>query len=1362
MTSIKFPKYQKVVTASVNLRDIDAFIDRKSYNVKGYYRLSVKPEIRLYMREHLFEVQKERLYVPGMQVTTRISFTREEFDRMLERMKERKNTIVQIIERTLDQQDSLRKMISESEGLKEFEDYIKETDKGDKKSFVDIIEEFSSIDVTRDESLLAELKKSLDRMPYLFNAIVLFILRELGGYINVYHAQDIEYWKEAKEFLDKIREEGGDEDEYVEKYGEDYPEDQLKHYEELQVTYFGRALEKAIVRAKTEKIKKIYNSESDENAKKRDIAELLQIKREIVERKFGDVSRAEAILSNTKISVAMKEKGLEELLNADKDNVDIMIQDGKISPDVKRDLILDSLAEDIEKKKVQSINDVLSGSETADKKRAEIGKLLRTFREEIGEDKFDKLFLRALIDSYAPISGLSLETLKSQKTMQKSEETEESEQEEGEEQEDFEIEARSIYRNLSDLIDFYKVMGGIKDTLIDEYEKATLLNDYESKGSPKDEKKYKTIYEDKDEMEMSRQMGIPFIPQMALISDNLSDLDGIVYESSGQEFPTPNEIYVLNMIHNMIVKEVEIVDQQVVTDKDRMTGQTSKDVSHDLYIVGFVEPFEYMIQAKPMGKFIEAVPFHDSPDSLPTDDGSIVKYIKHTSAYAMRRRGKIYCVFYRDVNGEKVPFAADENKIYPLNPKAKANYNASIPGQLDALKKFISNSGYSMVEVSRMVDGLIRSSNERKWKANNLIDGRIIDGLASLISGSTRNIEEFERTVRELAQKYSESSNPTLDFYTQEALLYAWDLSKANLNQRESDMSKASIHTIDTYLVVSVRRPDDLFYRKTDTIPYDVMIMGSNIYPRLLLTEMMQTSVTEKEYIVKAGRHVTARYVDRVWMRNFERSPSREVYDAATRSSVVYCSAEEFAVDVITGESLNVMKVIDQLEKISLPDFEYNDYMIPNGLSSANILAYMKDKVANPLIIHYLTQSNTVQPFGPLERRLVKQALEGIAYTLYCKLKAGFCNLHLQDLTAVINMSSPVFRRCPFTRLGTEMVPIESSGNRVSVDKSDKNNRYTIECMVTSVELSQNQAEEGRVLMMPRENDDGVLDVKRVLSAEGQSDLLYRYLSNFFRQAGRTKGFDNGEITDQDTAKHIRKLIDNTPIPDIVMAQVIEHIKYPNTQAVRPLSTRDLEIFINAMKKTEEDFKKNTFVRDSQPIKTFVKTSYGLSARVEDEKLYIEDEVGVGRNEEPQVSIFELPFKKPVTMKEQRTGIVEKRLDEPFVGSMDMTFLTLLDHAMYQGEETFLNGLYTIYHDYPDRGFNHQELGRFLWSELIVKEWPENVQRRIYFLISYQARNRVLQSSERVKLGEGELQNSKPVIIRRQGIRLHHITETTN
>ena len=118
------------------------------------------------------------------------------------------------------------------------------------------------------------------------------------------------------------------------------------------------------------------------------------------------------------------------------------------------------------------------------------------------------------------------------------------------------------------------------------------------------------------------------------------------------------------------------------------------------------------------------------------------------------------------------------------------------------------------------------------------------------------------------------------------------------------------------------------------------------------------------------------------------------------------------------------MKVIERLEKLNLPNFEYNDYTIPNKLSPTNILTYMKNKVANPLIIHYLSQSNTAQPFGPLERRLVKQALEGIAYTLYCKLKAGFCNLHLQDLTAVINMSSPVFRRCPFTRLGTEMIPV--------------------------------------------------------------------------------------------------------------------------------------------------------------------------------------------------------------------------------------------------------------------------------------------------------------------------------------------------
>ena len=1358
MTSIKFPKYQKVVTASVNLREIEAFIDRVPYNVKGYYRLSVKPNIRVFMKKHLFEVQKERLYVPGMRMTTRISFTREEFDDMLDLMKERKQSIKRIIESIQDDQERLHKMISESEGLKEFQDYIK-TDKSDKKSFIDIIKEFSSIGVTKDESLLKELKKSLDRMPYLFNAIVIFILRELDGYIRTYNADDIEYWKEAKEFLDKIKEEGGDEDEYVEKYGEDYPDDLLKYYEELQVTYFGRALKKAIVDAKIEEIREIYDSESDENSRKREIAELLQVRREIVERKFGDISRAEAILSNTKMSVPMKEKNLEELLNADKDNVDKMIQDRRISSDVKRDLILDSLAEDVEKKKVQSINDVLSGSETADKKRSEIGKLLRTLREEIGEDKFDKLFLKSLIDSYAPISNLSLETLKGKKTIQKNEETEQTEEEK--EIEDFEIDAQYIYRNLSDLIDFYEVIRSIKDTLTDEYEKVTLSIDYENEGSPKDIEKFETIYEDKDQGERSRQMGIPFIPQMALISDNLPDFDGVVYESSDQEFPTPNEIYVLNMIHNIIVREVEVVDQQIITDKDRMTAHTKKDVSHDLYIVGFVEPFEYMIQVKPMGKFIEAVPFHDSPDSLPTDDGSIIKYIKHTSAYAMRRRGKIYCIFYR----EKVPFAADENKIYPLDPKAKTNYNASIPGQLDALKKFISNSGYSMVEASRMVDDLIRSSNEKKWKTYNVIDGRLIDSLTSLISGSTRNIQEFERTVRELAQKHSESPNSILDFYTQEALLYAWDLSKANLNQRESDMSKASIHTIDTYLVVSVRKPDDLFYRKTDTIPYDVMIMGSNIYPRLLLTEMMQTSVTEKEYIVKAGRHVTARYVDRVWMRNFERSPCREVYDAATRSSVIYCSAEEFAINIISGESLNVMKVIERLEKLNLPNFEYNDYTIPNKLSPTNILTYMKNKVANPLIIHYLSQSNTAQPFGPLERRLVKQALEGIAYTLYCKLKAGFCNLHLQDLTAVINMSSPVFRRCPFTRLGTEMIPVESIGNRVSVDKLDKNNHYTIDCIVTSVEVSQNQAEEGRVLMTPRENDGG-LDVKRVLSLEGQSDLLYTYLSNFFLQAGKTKGFDKIEITNQETAKHIRRLIDNTHIPDIVMAQVIEHIKYPNIKAVAPLSTRDLEIFINAMKKKEEDLKKieekNTFVRDSQPIKTSVKTSYGLSTRVEDGKLYIEDDVGVGKGEKSQVIMFDLPFKKPVTMKEQRTGIVEKKLDEPFVGSMDMTFLTLLDHAMYQGEETFLNGLYTIYHDYADKGFNHQELGRFLWSELIVKEWPENVQKRIYFLISYQARNRVLQSIERVKLGEGELQNSKPIIIRRQGIRLHHITETTH
>jgi hypothetical protein len=595
-----------------------------------------------------------------------------------------------------------------------------------------------------------------------------------------------------------------------------------------------------------------------------------------------------------------------------------------------------------------------------------------------------------------------------------------------------------------------------------------------------------------------------------------------------------------------------------------------------------------------------------------------------------------------------------------------------------------------------------------------------------------------------------------LDIYTQEALLYAWDLSKVNVQNTIADVKfLKSTHSPYTYLTVSVRRPDDVFYDKLTEIPYDVLILQSNIKPPLLPDKRLVHAPETKRENPKGGgfqgeRGITVEFNDRVWMRKFHRCHTLEVFDKKTMSDVIYCSKMNYDIEIITRPSLRIHDVRTRLRLLAEGDIMFNQYTLPRETNHPS-LDRLREQMANPFLNHYMR--GPVSKFGDQGPEIVKQALKGIAYTLFCKLVNGFCDKELYDLTKVINDYKSTLHKRRFTRMVTKRISEEKPGETkviaqkdiVQTDtKSGKNTLYglTIPCTVSRVE-------DGMLHLWPvREG------IRRTISTRDPKETKEYYTLLINLTGGIINfQFSSAVLSDEDYEKGkaiIDKLSsDNTILSEKLKAQVLKRVI---TGAGAPPDQEQARIFADKFKDEEKKYKRTATVPTPN-----IKTSYGLTSEIISNTLKVTDTIHRKHEETPEAT-FELPIKIKATMIDFRASVEEKMIDEPFVGSMDMTFLTLLDYELYQGTNKLLNGLFSIYHCYnssPPK-FSPDELGSFLWSELIEKNWDIPTLRRVYSLISYQPKNLVLRTTERV-ITKDDNYGGKPVMIYRLNLNLKSV-----
>jgi len=991
----------------------------------------------------------------------------------------------------------------------------------------------------------------------------------------------------------------------------------------------------------------------------------------------------------------------------------------------------------------KAIDEIISSGLKPDEKRLQIGKMISAYHKKSTIEE-DADFLRELIGQYWWIWECS------------------EDDEEGLDQYK-EGPQREEYQGMLDLVEFYEKLAPVYKIFEKHAKNLLLIAEYAREDAQKESEKYRSIRDSlQDELDV-KKVGkeIPYVSPLGTIFEGIPTFDEIERKMpKSKKFPTMGDMRLLNEINQMLVRKVMITTEYNETSRDRTSVQRAKTVSEEIQMVGFVNSPIYMIEVHPAGLTIEGKKYEDKEykdvdDSLPSRNRSIDDYIKHVKAFRYRRRGKVYCIFYHN----RVPYAADEENIYPLDPVVQAGCGAAFEKKLIQLKNLIVNNPYSFVDAARIATEL--RANAEKWSAaRGPVDKRRLDNLIEASGDLSNPIKKrtFEAEVNQLKQKYT-SGGKMLDFYTQEALLYVWVLSKINLTQRDdTNINYRDItHTEFTYLVASVRRPDDLFYRKPDglessnnsghhvELPYDVKILSSNIFPRLILTDVMQMPVIRSDRVDSKSGIIKVEFNDLCWMRKFKAAPCLEVFDEKTMSDTIYCSRDEFMLECLTGPSLQVEKVANRIRILRDEKITHKQYTLAQDLSIGELLKYLSQQVANPLLLHYLTPKTLGSPQDMMA--LVKQALNGIAYTLYCKLRYGNTELKLQDMTAAIN--STVFHKYPFTHTVTKNEPVE----RPNFLRKHKKSIYNIDCQIATIDEKSN-----KYFLVPRHKLDatttsdqaqrGLCDsVMRIIPVGNEEDkkTYYTYLMNLYRDRGSgDKRFSTAEVPAEEY-KRLKNVIDRINTPEILKAQVLgcvcrSRVAAPNSSA--------LATFIANMKAADNAAPTKQASGESATPWLF-ETTYGVQGFVNGNKLLIKDQI-LGEEKE-----FQIPFEMPLTF---RTIVqnVENGPNEPFVGSMDMTFLTLLDNAMYNGEQLFLNELFSIYHGYNDE-FSHERLGTFLWDELIMKQWGETVTKRIYYLISYQSRNLIIQSSNRVSVKEGRIQITRPATIRRRALQLRSI-----
>lgn len=869
----------------------------------------------------------------------------------------------------------------------------------------------------------------------------------------------------------------------------------------------------------------------------------------------------------------------------------------------------------------------------------------------------------------------------------------------------------------------------------------------------------------------------------------------VEFEDELAEYPDYQQMILLNFLHNAVVKYVTSTQTYIIGRGE--DAKTDTITSNDLVFVGFLTKPQYMLEILSVGEEIVVMPYEDSIESVPPTKSILVKgepisvavsdFLTYSSSYREERHGKYYCVFY--IN--KIPHAADDDHIYTLDTKNKNDPNHRVidvvadiativeSGQLDvaqyvqpmenlynlstSIGSYINKMSYNEFIINRPTPteektdrGFMRkllpaeiekinrdaydkylnsfgSSTTNSIGENikglykyfnvllNKIDSEFISKLG-IIAGSLLNVKGYDNILSQfIEQKNNNQINRAsykrfADPYTYEALRYAFNITKVNIIAGKDDKLNPnnSTHAPETYVCITVRTPLDITYNPNINVAYDIRIRSTNINPRPPLIGLMNNAVIySKEYDKGKPTETRVEYNDRAWIRNFvcnqkfarKSLQTVEVYDEKTRSKILYCTSMSYAYEVLTGRSLNMFHVKSKIEAYERDGYaSYNGYFVPKKLLPRNVINYIITK-SNSYFNYYLRHPISDITITNNATIIVKQRLREIAYTIFCRLRASFGKY--QDVTMAINNETN--KRSPFVRSTIQTTHKENLGSRLTIN--EKGFYFGTIISAINEKTSENQIVPCLVLSPPTQ-----FIATRTLQLDKNKIAEYY-------------GILEEAIYSEQSAQFIMKRVDRPSseyvniwpkvyVPDGMKAAIITNIlsgHYTNT-----VSPSDLQLFRLRFK--ERNYNKQDEVAVS--VKTYLGLTY---ERNEQDTIIINDSVT------GEQTIINFPIRRDAEIVTTTDQYEDSSYDDFFTDHLDMTFICLLEHALY-GEDKYklTEKLFELYNTYGSQEFQERDLGTFLHSELSERRLTQDVIKRVYHLLAFNTKNLIVKTNSTV------------------------------
>lgn len=710
----------------------------------------------------------------------------------------------------------------------------------------------------------------------------------------------------------------------------------------------------------------------------------------------------------------------------------------------------------------------------------------------------------------------------------------------------------------------------------------------------------------------------------------------------------------INMVDGMVVMSVEDIRYRVertMVNGEHVTKTIQEKGTDTVYLFrGYVWSPRFFIKTFFEGRRLTSEKFNENDFSIPpVSRVSLQTYVEHCSSFTTRVRGKPYCIFYAGTDPMTADVvAADETTIYNLTHKHR--------------------------------------------------------------SGESR----------------------TLDSYTERALLWIFNLSKINTspNANERVNLNDSTHGIYTYLLVVVKKPDDVFYNPR--LPYDVVCLNNNIFPRFATHAITHRPMIEHEQGRRGENEERKVPVpDRLWPAKFidfgghgrehesdrshlpsrstieqeyagkrssieqeydrrrafnrpvpekvgNRNPLRsvEVYDKRNKSIVVYCTREEFLIEMIVGQSLNVKDVFARLVQwrrnrnsvIQWKDYSSGRYYFRKD---SDFLHFIQTRFRSPYLMMLIDDSISQIPVPP---RVIRQKCEEIAYTIFCKMKDDFdkgighlpyvFNHWTDQITFAKNVS---LKKPRFIHLESREI---NDPDDVKKALTHHENGFKISCFVE-------RDEPGKVFLRPI---DGQSFSRLLTAPRNEVDWV---LVDIYSQAGtglvtlrrpKSGNFNLGRISeDHEKALHVE-------VPEELMHSIIVFLRSGLQTSSKSAGAG---WFIEAVMKM-------TMRRNADKAYT-VMSKEGLDVKMTANGYTVTDNM----NKRAQTK-FPLVFEQTVEIKTVRIRYEEPGLKSLFVskGKLDMTAIYMLFEALGEPMETFFSL-------FPGRSFSDTKLATFLYRILI-------------------------------------------------------------